>query len=85
MSSYKSKLMYHGAAITHGIEERKTTTRGKLAKGALTLFTTADGRTCALTRDAIDKGLPQAAGIRIIDGDKPDGEGIRDVEPVGNG
>lgn len=34
------------------------------------LFTTADGRVCAITRDSIDKGLPQAAGIPIVDGDK---------------
>jgi hypothetical protein len=36
----------------------------------ISLFTTADGRLAAITRDAIDKGLPQAAGIPIIDGDK---------------
>jgi len=49
-----------------------------------TLFRTADGRTCAMTRDAIDKGLPQAAGIYVIDGDNPDPEQLRDVEAVGN-
>ena len=48
-----------------------------------TLFKTADGRVCALTRDAIDRGLPQAAGIRIIDGDKPDPEQLADVPTVG--
>jgi len=41
-------------------------------------FHTKDGRICALTRDAIDRGLPQAAGVRIIDGDKLD-----ELEPAG--
>lgn len=42
------------------------------------LFTTKDGRVCAITRDSIDKGLPQAAGIPIVDGDK-----LNDDEPQG--
>lgn len=41
-------------------------------------FRTKDNRIVALTPDAIDKGLPQATGIRIIDGNK-----LEDVEPEG--
>jgi hypothetical protein len=66
----KQRLLTSTSA--HLCEAARTFKGGLKPIANYSLFTTADGRLAAITRDAIDKGLPQAAGIPIIDGEKVD-------------